>query len=460
MKKLLFIFTALVFVGFQACSEKDLEPTLEQEKDVETGIKTAEDLQGLLGGAMNRITSEFYYGRDFIIYGEVRSDNCYANGKSGRFITPAVMVMTDADAYPRDTWTQIYRVIASANIVIAKENAGLVGDAAVIADIVGQAYALRAMAHFDLLRLFGQMYVTGGTQPDGIPYVKEYKGDNLIPVRNTSVEVQQAIYADLDKAASLMPANAGGTSSYMTRNGALALKSRVAVYFKDWAVAKTSCEAVMGTNMHSIVSSANFINSWLTKDSPNAIFQLAYSSTDNVGINGLQYIYRGTSYGDIRVLADLDNAIEATDVRQGLIGADPTNPTFLTNLVKFPSTDYSDDIVLIRYEEVVLNYAEALFELNNADANALTELNKITAARGATAYTSVSKDNILLERRREFCFEGFRFYDLARTGRPIPLVDAFNQSHGGPTAGDYKFAFPIPKSELTSNSNMKQNKGY
>ena len=60
--------------------------------------------------------------------------------------------------------------------------------------------------------------------------------------------------------------------------------------------------------------------------------------------------------------------------------------------------------------------------INPADGTALTQLNLITSNRNAVAHTAVSEDIILLERRRELCFEGFRFHDLARTHRNIPNV--------------------------------------
>jgi hypothetical protein len=66
----------------------------------------------------------------------------------------------------------------------------------------------------------------------------------------------------------------------------------------------------------------------------------------------------------------------------------------------------------------------------------------------------------MLERRKELCFEGFRFDDLARTQSDIPLVNEFQQTHGGPTYGNYKYAFPIPLVELNANSGMVQNFGY
>ncbi|VAV84450.1 hypothetical protein MNBD_BACTEROID02-128, partial [hydrothermal vent metagenome] len=116
---------------------------------------------------------------------------------------------------------------------------------------------------------------------------------------------------------------------------------------------------------------------------------------------------------------------------------------------------------LIRIEEIVLNYAEALFEINNADPVALTQLNLITSNRGATAYTSpLSKDDILNERRKELMFEGFRFDDLTRTGTDIDVLGSNQNFIRTLSYPNNLFAYPIPNDETNANSNMVQNNGY
>lgn len=458
MKKYIYIIIiVLIGLGLQSCTEDSLEPTLAQNKDVETSINNLEDLQGILRGAYNRMTSSSYYGRDFIIYGEVRSDNCYANGNSGRFLTPAAMDMGETDAYATNTWTQIYRVIASANIIIGKEGSELEGDVGEINQVIGQAYAIRALAHFDLLKLYGQQNVTGeGTR--GIPYITEYKGDDIAPARKTVSEVHTMINDDLAKALSLMSDALNGSKEFISTYAVYAIQSRVALYFGDWNTVVTASEAIINSGNYSIIPETQYVASWQSKQNVNSIFELAFSSTDNQNINGLQYIYRGANYGDIRVLPDLQTIFDAGDVRNSpqMIGMELG---YVTNLGKYPSSDYSDNIPIFRYEEIILNYAEALFNLGQT-ANALTYLNMIPAERGANAYTVVNEDNILQERRRELCFEGFRFDDLARTGRDIPLVDVFLQTHGGPAYGSYNYAFPIPRVELNANANITQNAGY
>jgi hypothetical protein len=463
MKKL--IYTVFMVVGVAAlitsCSKESLDPSMAQDKIVEGSITKAEDVMGVLYGAYNRLTATSYYGRDVIIYGEIRADNAFSNGNSGRFTNVGKMQMTTTDGYATGTWTAIYQVIASCNILIGLDPAEIEGDLAEINHYIGQAYALRALAHFDLLRIYGQQHVSGGGDV-GIPYIEEYKGENLTPSRNTVDDVKSKIYSDINTAISLMSNDLNDPSHcYMSTWGAYALQSRVALYFGDWSDVVSAAEEVIGSGEYVIIPEADFIASWYTKSSPNSIFELAYSTTDNNNINGLSQIYRGAAYGDIQALEDLQSIFDPGDVRADTtymigIGAETG---LLRNLGKYPSADYSDNINLIRYEEVILNYAEALFELNQPGL-ALDQLTLITEERGAIPYGVASKANILQERRRELCFEGFRFDDLARNGMDIPLVSPFEQTHGGPAYGSYNYAYPIPDVEMNANSEMIQNQGY
>lgn len=461
-----YLFGTLLTLCAVSCSDDLLVPTLDGKLSYETSINTLEDLKAVSNGMYIRMRGTAYYGRDIIIFDEVRSDNTYSNGNSGRFVNAGKMDILSSDAYPTDTFASIYQTIASANVVA---NATITGDQVPVNHYKGQALAVRALSYFNLVKLYGQQNVTGaGDQAAlAVPYITKYKDlADGTPKRNTVAEVKTKIYADLDQALTLMTTSLNNADRInITTFAVNAIKSRVAIYFKDWALAKTSCEAVMAGGF-SIVPAASFAGSFTpTVSATNRIFELKATTVDNNGINGLANIYRGASYADVVPLQDLVNTFSATDVR-GTVGGTAamiqTVSGVLRNMGKYPTmATFHDNIKVCRYEEVVLNYAEALFRINAADPNALTQLNSIPNARNAGAvYTSVTEDNILLERRKELCFEGFRFSDLARTGRNIPLVDALKQSHAGPIYGSIKYAFPIPISELNANPSMVQNKGY
>lgn len=471
MKIKYFLMLALGLGIATSCTEEDLNPTLAQDKSIETSINTLNDLNAVLIGAYSRLQPTAYYGRDVIILGEVFSDNATSNANSNRFVLEARMDLLATSAIAETLWAQAYGVIASANVVIGAE--GLEGDQATIDHLKGQAYALRALAHFDLVKFYGQQHVNGGgLSAPGVPYVTAFRdNDALFPSRNTVQEVKELAYADLQTAKDLMSESLNGTSTeYITTYAVDAIEARIANYFGDWQRALDASKAVIDSGVFSVVSEDAFLSTFATDGGVNIIFEISNSPTDNAGINGLANIYQQGSYGDVIALPNLAAIYDDGDVR----GATPYDPAVdepttvigihpngtLRNVGKYPSTaPYEDNIPVIRYEEMVLIYAEALLETGDAD-EALIWLNKVPAERGADLYTEATKDNILLERRKELAFEGFRFHDLARTGMDIPYPDAILQTHEGPEYGSYNFALPIPAAEADTNANVPQNEGY
>ncbi|WP_421918703.1 RagB/SusD family nutrient uptake outer membrane protein [Marinifilum sp.] len=456
MKKLnilLKITMLFVFVlAINACTTDDLDPSTEQNKAVEGGIASAENLYGVLKGAYSRLTQSGYYGRNYIINNEVRSDNCFANGNSGRFVVEAAF---NYSATTLSFWDEAYEVIGSANIIINLNPDDLTGDSDYIKHIQGQAYVLRALTHFDLVKQFGQQHAGGNL---GVPYVKEFKGDDLFLARNTVDECKTFIMQDLETGFAMMNKDYDISKEFVSKYAAKAIESRVAVYFEDWSAAISACEAVIASGDYSIMTESGYVASFTTKQAANSIFELAFSATDSRGINGLAYIYRttgGGSYGDIQVIDEVIDIYDDGDVRADILGYEGT---MLRNIGKYPDNLGNDNVVVIRYEEVILNYAEALFETGDSDA--LDQLNLITSNRGATAHTEITKMIILDERRKEFIFEGMRFDDLVRAKQDIEKKSMQQNFLETIPYGDYRLAFPIPIEEIDANSNIDQNKNY
>ena len=475
--KYLLIFTASALVV--SCGESDLEPTLALDKDLSSGINTAADLGFVLNSAYDRMSETGYYGRNQIIMGDVRTDNAYANLNSGRF-SDSDMDYSSTGAGP---WSTIYRVIAITNIVIGADTSSLTGSAGQIAHTQGQAYALRALAHFDLLQDYGQHFITGqgGAASLGVPYVKTYKDPaNLEPARATVASNIGDIAADLTTAIGMMDDSFNISTSYMTKAGAYAILARAALYAGSvdpslYATADSAAKWVIANSGATPVSAAGFTGSFATDNASNSIFELAFSGTDSRGINGIANILRGPTYGDVRVLLRSGNGAPDlvdifagdydTDVRiaADMIGVAQGYPTMLG---KFPTMNGSDNVTLFRVEEMHLIAAETSLRAGNS-ADALSYLNNIPAIRGlgANYYASATLENILLERRKEFAFEGLRFHDLSRMGMDMPLVDGFKQLNDDltgtpPSYGSYRYAYPIALSERNANPNMVQNYGY
>ena len=462
------IYTSLVFLGLilGSCTDGDLDPKLSINKP-NTEIKTVGDLKVVLGGAYDIMTTFAYYGRNVMVFGDVRSDNAYANGNSGRFRTSAAMDMTNADSDANDAFLRMYAVIANCNIIIDANivaDPNIVGNEAEINYVKGQALALRALVHYDLVRIYGQQHVAGGDLNSlGVAYVKHFLDVNeMKPKRSTVGEVKSFIYSDLDKALSMMDKSFDkGNKKAVRTTMVYAIKARVALYFGDWDIAKVSSQEVINNSGARILTAAEYAESFKVNLQPNSIFELVFTSDDNRGNDSLFNIYNNTAYGDIVVLEDLKNQFSSSDVRGNMITIQER--LRLRNTGKFVKVDIN--VVLFRFEEMLLINAESSFRLNPADPLALTNLNLVTTNRNAAPYSSVSIDNILLERRKELCFEGFRFDDIARTKMNMPVVDPVKQTYDdlgldGIAYGSSRYAFPIPLKEMNANANTIQNKGY
>jgi starch-binding outer membrane protein, SusD/RagB family len=125
------------------------------------------------------------------------------------------------------------------------------------------------------------------------------------------------------------------------------------------------------------------------------------------------------------------------------------------------------DVKLMRTAEMYLIRAEARAE-NNDLAGASADINTLRAARilGYTPVTYTDKavaiSDIINERFKELCFEGFRFFDLKRRGLAMSRlsIDVTSPLWQNVAANDFHFTLPIPQDELFANPAYVQNPGY
>jgi hypothetical protein len=128
-------------------------------------------------------------------------------------------------------------------------------------------------------------------------------------------------------------------------------------------------------------------------------------------------------------------------------------------VIKYP-VDYvnastgkaENDWVYYRYSDVLLMKAEAQLR-TGLTGSALTLVNSLRTVRGASAFGSLTLDNLLDERGREFFWEGVRRQDLIRFGK---FLTPWQEK---PTDNARNLVFPIPDNQL-GNTNYTQNPGY
>lgn len=203
MKKI--IYTSLFLTGgllLTSCRKDFTETQFFQSKQAEP-LKTVEEASSFVNGTYAQMRAMSYLGAYYLAYGEVRSDEIYNDTSVGRFRAESLYTMDANNGNARDTWTTIYGVIANINNVInapdnlsSQKAGGGAANPGEVKAIKAQAYAIRGMAFFDLLRLYGQKY-TGGTL--GVPLPLQYNA--LANTTRPTIEQTEAqIEADFDKA--------------------------------------------------------------------------------------------------------------------------------------------------------------------------------------------------------------------------------------------------------------------
>lgn len=461
MNKLLKSTLALLLVaGMTVGCENFLEPSVDQAIPTETAIPDAAALSAVVLGAHDYMNNTGLMGRDFPVSMEVMSDNAWSNGNSGRFIAQSQINHTVNSGYAIGQWDGWYQVLSNLNLAI---NADLPSSPA--ADHAkGQAHALRALVHMNLLMQFGQQNVSGGDASLGIPYVTTYSEGNLYPARDPIADVWSKINDDFATGISLMDPSQSDIT-VINYWAAKALQTRAFLYQENYAQVISIAEDVINNSGYSLTSADDYVAIWNGDSSPGSMFEMAYSESDRTGNNSIARIYQNTNYGDVEVTDELYNMHDDNDVRKALYSAEDEDPSDARPLNyrmvgKFVVELGNDNVPVVRFAEVVLNYAEALAATGN-NAQALVQINSIAANRNAPLHTSGSIENVWMERRLELAMEGHRFLDLVRTGRDIESVDPSQTIVGGTVpAGSYLFALPIPQAEMDANSSMVQNSGY
>ncbi|MBS2213135.1 RagB/SusD family nutrient uptake outer membrane protein [Carboxylicivirga mesophila] len=335
---------------------------------------------------------------------------------------------------------------------------------ALVKQLKGELYFLRAFAHFDMARIFCNNYKAD--DPLGLPYMKESTISN--PARLPQSEFYTEVLSDLDLAATLIP------SDYMVKGRANltainALKARVALYQGNWTNAISAASAAIGGDFV-LANSSQITDVWkdANDDDVEVIFKLLRTA------GGLGSIYNRTTNDDIffHPSYDLQNQFDDTDVRAvAYFGKDDDGFDIVVKHIGRPDeAKNTNDYKVFRVSEMYLIRAEAYISEGGADnlEKARADLNEIITKRGGIEITdpftnaTAAMDVLMAERRKELAYEGHRFYDLRRWNLGVDRIEEDTELASGKNlpAGDYHFVFPIPQSEIFANENMDPNPGY
>lgn len=476
MKKLLYISAALAGLTLASC-KKQLQLDPYNALPPSEVFSDDADFQNAVNGMYQEMTHSFNYydGGDnfnFIASNDILTDNVIgfhdARGSGETFSNWVYTPLTTTDFFQDG-----YAIIRSANEIIANID-NLPSTDANKSDFLGQALAIRAIVHFDMVRIFANAYTQASATDLGVPYVTSVQAYSDNPPRGLVKDNYDSIEVDLKNAAAIIGADASGRVGLAAVDGYL---SRLYLDMADYADVITSATNSI-TLSPDPATIAEFPNIWTDETDAGVLFELVITQTDQ--------LTPGTEYGQTTraeyiPTAYLFNLYQSSDVRLNTYFTQVTYNNLTINLV----TKYIGqpggianlvDIKLLRTAEVYLNRAEAYANSGN-DALALQDLDMVRSNR-YSPFTSGNetgqalKNAIALERRLELALEGDRFVDLKRRGQPIVRADIY----GGLSSslvrqwpsnaltmpvGDDRFAIPIDQPSITASKGvLVQNPGY
>lgn len=367
-------------------------------------------------------------------------------------------------------WTQLYQVIGQANAAI-KYIPKITMTPSLKNQLLAEAYTLRAWAYFYAVRVWGDVPLfTEPLEEIGLQMYRERTDKDFI--------LENIVLVDLEKAYLMIDR----TSVKRTRVN-VATVCAILMDVNSWMhryerVITIMNERVKGLNANNwnliATTQANFKNDWrgifiedpVLPVSREVVFKMSYEVFGN-GINQA-VSYFASSQPKVWVSNYVKNSLynANTDMRFGTTQWESIdtqnskfNRKFWYNTTVFSGTSGRDvDLVMYRYADIVLLYAEALAMTDNF-SEAVFQLNRINTRAGNTAYFTadfVSQDElidaILLERHREFIGEGKRWFDLVRCNR-LNLLEERNNVVIRPS----QIYFPIHRDHINQNPLIDQN---
>lgn len=440
-----------------------------------TAYSTPAKIQAEVNNLYSKIQNSNFYGGRYILYNEQRGEEFSqndANAAVGALIWQQNALSTDA--LITSLWTQAYLAINNANIFIDQVGKTTLIPATLRDQYLGEAKFIRAISYLALVQTYAKPYAANNGASLGVPLrliPATSSSDNDL-ARSTVAQVYTQIISDLNDAETTLPESyttAALNSSRAHKATAIALKTRVYLAKGDYANVITEAKKIVpatapytyaaGTVTHKLESNIAtvFGGSYIGSES---IFSLPFNATDAPGTQGsLSQNYYGSAVITLNPAGILANVAlsgpASADARKNLL----TTKNGQKALTKFsiivsPFTDY---IPVIRYSEVLLNYAEAAAA---TDPNTATALLNAVRKRSDPAYTFAPADvnttaalinTILTERRIELLGEGFRTPDLQRKLQPLPAKTGAIGTAQAVQPTDNNYIWPIPSDELGTN---------
>ncbi|GAA4269339.1 RagB/SusD family nutrient uptake outer membrane protein [Hyunsoonleella aestuarii] len=448
------------------------EAFFQTDADVQTGILGIYDaLQGVNENTETNI-GNFNRGVQFEhLLTEHRTDNTRNATLEGSKSDFHRYVVNANNVESEDYYASMYEVIFRANNILRFID---IADESNRSKYTAEAKFLRGYAYFKLVRLFGS-----------VPLVTQVVGPTDAEALFTRVSVEQIyaqIVADLQEAANVLDNTYKGRASRAAAQGILA-KVYLSQPSPDYSGAEQLCEAIISSNEFSLQE--NFSDVFYNELNDEIIFAIQYQfgntlesqsfsseftsfsrqgREDGQNIVNTNLVADFSAFGGVRSSQSFINLGSSIEVIKFLPeGSDITvsPPTYGAN-----ARNAGNDYIALRYADVLLMHVEATIGSGNStsDIGAIESFQKIRdrafPATAPNAISSITKDELLTERRVELAFENQRWFDLIRFGVANDVLSA-HANEMGYIYSARDLLLPIPSREINlSDGLLTQNPGY
>lgn len=483
MKNIFLSITVLLLVFFESSCNKDFLDTVPYTSINQTdAFNTPQQYLAHVNNLYSQLQNPVFYGGRFIVFNEQRADEFGQN--DGNAATGSAVWnqnVASTSEYINGVWSAAYTAINAANILMLK-----LSDTKIISDSLsrlytGEAKFVRALCYLSLVQTFAKPYHVDKSAL-GVPLrltAITSDGHNDL-ARSTVEEVYTQIINDLNDAETLLPTAYSTSLLNATRAhkaSAVALKTRVYLNQDNFVKLAEEASKLVPSIAPYVYSEGNVThklepslsNLWNGSYTGNeAVFSIAFANTTTetppsqfaLAFNYVTQPIIFLSPGGII----LDPALsDPLDARSAYIGFDKAKHNILKKF-SITTAPFRDYIPVIRYAEVMMNYAEALAHLGQLDES--IALIKAVRQRSNPNYNFVNIDFstsekiisfILNERRIELLGEGFRLQDLQRLGKNLPAKTGSIGTAVEVPVNASNYIWPIPSGELSANKLCKPN---
>ena len=497
MKKITNILLSLACVLTFASCEGFLDMAPTNQADSSTCLTSVHDAQVMLNGLLYKMSSSSYYGRNFMLYGDAKGGDLtiYTGGNPGDALY--YFNHSASSGSYSGFWSTGYNCLLQANNII--NNIKKMQDEDTTEnfdDILGQALTIRAMIHFDLVRLYGKPYNMDKSS-DGITVVTEQIDASAKLLRDPVEKAYTQIVSDLLEAAPKLSTKV--SRGYFNYYANQMLLGKVYQYMDNQSAALKCFEEVINSGKYDLYEPENWVASWSREFGSESILEIGiYPSEGDLGTGslGCYYMRKGhinTANGNFYASKYWMDIMGKNDVRWGIMdwdhyyGDDSVSDNIKArseygkdccykysgsiNLAgdKGSSNFTAVNIKVFRLSEAYLLAAEAALATGDRDkaARYLNEIAKRDPEYTAWTSSTVTADAIYTEYRREFLCEGKLFFEACRLNKTVTFEDnayygATVSSRRGLTIdrNNNLCRLPISIDEIHTNPGIQQNPGY